>query len=185
MKYTYDEIETIDKVFAIAHAFTECRHWIEMEETDNYLTEYNVKKGLLGFLPIHVDYIGDLIEEMLRWSLDYDKYTGDIGDIVAKDFYGELTPSKIRDMSHNDPIKSVSEPRYTGRHFGSAYTFDEGQFLDPDGLLSYLWATNDHDLDLDEVQRLFKIGTQIDLRDDDESYDSGEDPVALAGSDPC
>lgn len=185
MKYTYDEIETIDKVFAIAHAFTECRHWIEMEETDNYLTEYNVKKGLLGFLPIHVDYIGDLIEEMLRWSLDYDKYTGDIGDIVAKDFYGELTPSKIRDMFHNDPIKSVSEPRYTGRHFGSAYTFDEGQFLDPDGLLSYLWATNDHDLDLDEVQRLFKIGTQIDLRDDDESYDSGEDPVALAGSDPC
>ena len=185
MKYTYDEMETIDKVFAIAHALTECRYWIEMEETENYLTEHDVKNGRLGFLPIHVDYIGDLIEEMFRWSLDYDKYTGDIGDIVAKDFYGELTPSKIRDMFLGDPLKAVSEPEYTGRYFGSAYSFDEGQFLDPEGLLDYLRKTHDHDLDIDEVEKVFKIGHYIELRDDDESYDSGEDPAALAGSDPC
>ena len=51
--------------------------------------------------------------------------------------------------------------------------------------MDYLRKTHDHDLDIDEVEKVFKIGHYIELRDDDESNDSGEDPVALAGSDPC
>ena len=49
MTYTIDEKVIIDKVFAIAHAMTECRYWIDMEETENYLTEHDVKEGRLGF----------------------------------------------------------------------------------------------------------------------------------------
>ena len=168
MTYTIDEKVIIDKVFAIAHAMTECRYWIDMEETENYLTEHDVKEGRLGFLPIHWDYIGDLIEEMFSWSLSYDKYTGNMGDVVADGFYSSgLTPKKIRDMFHNDPLKAVSEPEYVGGHFDSPYSFNEGQFLDPDGLLDYLRKTNDHDLDIDEVEKVFKIGDYKELREED------------------
>ena len=169
MIYTFDEIEIIDKVFAIAHAMTECRYWIDMEETDNYLTEHDVKEGRLGFLPIHWNYIGNLIEEMFSWSLSYDKYTGNMGDVVADGFYsGGLTPKKVRDMFHNDPLKAVSEPEYTGSHIGSPYTFYEGQFLDPEDLMDYLRKTNDHDLDIDEVEKIFKIGDYKELREEED-----------------
>ena len=168
MTYTIDKEEIIDKVFAISHAMTECRYWIDMEETNNYLTEHDVKEGRLGFLPIHVDYIGNLIEEMFSWSIKYDKYTGNMGDVVADGFYsGDLTPEKIRDMFHKDPLKAVSKPEYTGGYFDSPYTFNEGQFLDPEGLLDYLRSTNDHDLDIDEVEKVFKIGDYKELREED------------------
>ena len=169
MTYTIDEKVIIDKVFAIAHAMTECRYWIDMEETQNYLTEHDVKEGRLGFLPIHTEYIGDLIEEMFSWALSYDKYTGNMGDIVADNFYSyDLTPKKVRDMFHNDPLKAVSEPEYVGGHFDSPYSFDEGQFLDPEGLLDYLRKNNDHDLDIDEVEKIFKIGHYIELREEED-----------------
>ena len=92
-----------------------------------------------------------------------------MGDVVADGFYsGDLTPKKIRDMFHKDPLKAVSEPEYTGSHFGSPYTFYEGQFLDPEGLLDYLRSTNDHDLDIDEVEKVFKIGDYKELREEED-----------------
>ena len=57
--------------------------------------------------------------------------------------------------------------KYTGGYFDSPYTFNEGQFLDPDGLLDYLRKTNDHDLDIDAVEKVFKIGTYAELREED------------------
>ena len=71
-------------------------------------------------------------------------------------------------MFHKDPLKAVSEPESTGSHFGSPYTFYEGQFLDPEGLLDYLRSTNDHDLDIDEVEKVFKIGDYKELREEED-----------------
>ena len=65
MKYTYDEIETIDKVFAIAHAFTECRHWIEMEETDNYLKGIDSNQKNLLFCRLFVGFLSSEVTDII------------------------------------------------------------------------------------------------------------------------
>ena len=51
---------------------------------------------------------------------------------------GDLTPQKLEICFIKTHLNDISEPEYTGSHFGSPYTFYEGQFLDPEGLLDYL-----------------------------------------------
>ena len=167
----------IDKVCAITHALVECRFWFDMEEEHNYLHRKAVQEGKVGFLTIHRLYISDLIEEMFSWAYRYTKYSGELGDIVVDSFYNEEfspdkikrnSPEKIREKFLANPLLAVSEPRYTGRSLGSHFTFDEGQFIDPDGLLAYLNGCSDHGLDVDEVERVFKIGAYLEDREEEE-----------------
>lgn len=159
----------IDKVCAITHALVECRFWFDMEEEHNYLHKEAVQEGRVGFLTIHRLYVSDLIEEMFSWSYRYTKCTGQLGDIVVDSFYNdELSPEKIREKFLANPLKAVSEPKYTGRSLGSPYTFAEDQFIDPDGLLTYLNECFDHGLDVDEVEKIFKIGAYLEDREEEE-----------------
>ena len=160
----------IDKVCAITHALVECRFWFDMEEEHNYLHKEAVQEGRVGFLTIHRLYVSDLIEEMFSWSYRYTKCTGQLGDIVGDSFYNDgLFPEKIREKFLANPLKAVSEPKYTGRSLGSPYTFAKDQFIDPDGLLTYLNECFDHGLDVDEVEKIFKIGAYLEDREEEEA----------------
>ena len=144
----------IMKVYGIALALYECRYWIDCEEENNYLTKHDINAGHVAtFNMVHytiAEYVADLIEEMFSFSLSYDKYTGNMDDIVASN----ICPFQARKDFKNNLLKAVSEPEY--QRWSKAW--DEGQYLDPDSLIHYLERTTDHGLDIKEVSKIFKIG---------------------------
>ena len=151
---TTEEKNIIMKVYGITLGLYECRYWIENEEENNYLTKYDINEGHVASFNMMdytiSDYVADLIEEMFSFSLSYDKYTGNMDDIVA----GNICPFQARKDFKDNLFKAVSEPEYGRWSKG----WDEGQYLDPDGLIHYLERTSDHGLDIDQVSKLFKIG---------------------------
>lgn len=153
-KYSVDERNIIMKVYGITLGLYECRYWIENEEDNNYLTKHDINEGHVAtFNMVHYtisDYVADLIEEMFSFSLSYDKYTGSMDDIVASN----ICPFQAKIDLKDNLFKFVSEPEYSSWGKG----WDEGQYLDPDGLIHYLERTSDHGLDIDQVSKLFKIG---------------------------
>ncbi len=149
-----DERNIILKVWAISLGLMECRYWIECEEDNNYLTKHSISEGNVATFNMTnytiTEYVADLIEEMFSFSHSYDKYTGNMDDIVAS----SICPYESKKHFMDDPFKAVSEPEYStwGMSWG------EGQYLDPDGLIYYLERSVDHGLDIEKVSKLFKIG---------------------------
>jgi hypothetical protein len=144
----------IMKVYGIALGLNECRYWIDCEEENNYLTKHDINTGgVASFNMVHytiAEYVADLIEEMFSFSLKYDKYTGEMDDIVTSN----MCPFEALKDFKDNPLKAVSEPKY-GRWEKS---WGEGQYLDPDSLIHYLEQTSDHGLDIEKVSKIFKIG---------------------------
>ena len=149
------------KVFAIGHALMECRYWHEVAYTDgnNYLTEENVKEGRLGFRWKDTEYISNLIEEMFCWTYNYNTYEGSMSDIVKDDWYSESLES-IAKTFIDQPLVAVSEKGYDD--------WEDDQYIDSNGLLGYLASNIEHDLDLEEVSKIFAIGEYEYLRDEED-----------------
>jgi protein involved in sex pheromone biosynthesis len=151
---TTEEKNIIMKVYGITLGLMECRYWIDCEEENNYLTEHDINEGNVAtFNMVHYtvsEYVANLIEEMFSFSLSYDKYTGNMDDIVA----GNICPFQSSKDFRANPLKAVSEPEYSSWGKG----WDEGQYLDPDSLIHYLEQTSEHGLDIDQVSKIFKIG---------------------------
>ena len=149
------------KVFAIGHALMECRYWHEVAYTDgnNYLTEENVKEGKLGFRWKDTEYISNLIEEMFCWTYNYNTYEGSMSDIVKDDWYSESLES-IAKTFIDQPLVAVSEKGYDD--------WEDDQYIDSNGLLGYLASNIEHDLDLEEVSKIFAIGEYEYLRDEED-----------------
>ena len=149
------------KVFAIGHALMECRYWHEVAYTDskNYLTEENVKEGRLGFRWKDTEYISNLIEEMFCWTYNYNTYEGSMSDIVKDDWYSESLES-IAKTFIDQPLVAVSEKGYDD--------WEDDQYIDSNGLLGYLTSNIEHDLDLEEVSKIFAIGEYDYLRDEED-----------------
>jgi len=153
-KYSAEERNIIMKVYGITIGLYECRYWIDCEEEHNYLTEHDIKEGnVASFNMMHYtisEYVAELIEEMFSFAISYDKYTGNMDDIVSSN----ICPFQARKDFKDNLFKAVSEPEYGRWSKG----WDEGQYLDPDGLIHYLEQTSDHGLDIDQVSKIFKIG---------------------------
>ena len=149
------------KVFAIGHALMECRYWHEVAYTDgnNYLTKENVKEGRLGFRWKDTEYISGLIEEMFCWTYNYNTYEGSMSDIVKDDWYSESLES-IAKTFIDQPLVAVSEKGYDD--------WEDDQYIDSNGLLGYLASNIEHDLDLEEVSKIFAIGEYEYLRDEED-----------------
>ncbi len=149
------------KVFAIGHALMECRYWHEVAYTDgnNYLTEENVKEGRLGFRWKDTEYISNLIEEMFCWTYNYNTYEGSMSDIVKDNWYSESLEN-IAKTFIDQPLVAVSEKGYDG--------WEDDQYIDSNGLLGYLASNIEHDLDLEEVSKIFAIGEYEYLRDEED-----------------
>ena len=152
------------KVFAIGHALMECRYWHEVAYTDskNYLTEENVKEGRLGFRWKDTEYISKLIEEMFCWSYDFNTYQGSMSDIVKDDWYSAHVPplDDIAKTFINKPLVAVSEKGYDG--------WEDDQYIDSNSLLEYLENNIEHDLNIEEVSKIFAIGEYEYLRDEED-----------------
>ena len=160
--YSLEERDIIEKVYGITIGLMECRYWIDCEEENNYLTEHSIKEGNVASFNLMSwsisDYVAELIEEMFSFSLSYDKYTGNMDDIVKS----SICPiQSLKDFRAN-PLKAVSEPEYGRWSKG----WDEGQYLDPDSLIHYLEQTSDHGLDIDQVSKIFKIGEYEEEREE-------------------
>ena len=149
------------KVFAIGHALMECRYWHEVAYTDskNYLTEENVKEGRLGFRWKDTEYISNLIEEMFCWTYNYNTYEGSMSDIVKDDWYSESLED-IAKTFIDKPWVAVSEKGYDG--------WEDDQYIDSSSLLGYLASNIEHDLDIEEVSKIFAIGEYEYLRDEED-----------------
>ena len=149
------------KVFAIGHALMECRYWHEVAYTDgnNYLTEENVLEGNICFRPRDAEYISNLIEEMFCWTYNYNTYEGSMSDIVKDDWYSESLES-IAKTFIDQPLVAVSEKGYDD--------WEDDQYIDSNGLLGYLASNIEHDLDLEEVSKIFAIGEYEYLRDEED-----------------
>ena len=148
------------KVFAIGHALMECRYWHEVAYTDgnNYLTKENVLEGNICFRPQDAEYISDLIEEMFCWTYNYNTYEGSMSDIVKDDWYSESLED-IAKTFIDKPWVAVSEKGYDG--------WEDNQYIDSNSLLGYLASNIEHDLDLEEVSKIFAIGEYEYLRDEE------------------
>lgn len=159
-EYTDREKSIMVGVYAIASVIGECRYWIENEESENYLTEENVRSGracsfvhLPRLISYEVsEYASGFVEEAFRWSLDYDKYTGNIGDVVSSRVAWDGHESWKNFVKN--PLKAVCNPTYS--RWG--YEFDEGELISGDRLIDFIHEVEGHDLDLDEVEKFFKIG---------------------------
>ena len=152
------------KVFAIGHALMECRYWHEVAYTDgnNYLTEENVLEGRLGFRWKDTVYISGLIEEMFCWTYNYNTYEGSMSDVVKDDWYSvhEKALEDIAKTFIEDPWLAVSERGYDG--------WEDNQYIDSNSLLEYLKNNIEHDLDIEEVSKIFAIGEYEYLRDEED-----------------
>ena len=158
------------RIFAIGNALTECRYWHEVsyEEGDNYLTKKNVLKNRLGFRWQDCEYIAEFIEEMFSWSYHYHTYEGSMTDVVSSNWYHDKSLQDILVTFVEKPWLAVSEPKYVHNNYLDHYEWEDDQFINPDGLLNYLKATNDHGLDLEEVSKIFAIGEYEYLRDEED-----------------
>lgn len=172
-EYTVEERNIILKVYAIALGLMECRYWHETEETSNYLTQHDVEEGHIATFNLVSDSISDYvstwIEEMFCFSQHYEMYEGSMTDIVNGNF------DSVREACNHfldNPTLAVSKPKYVGG-WSDKYEWAEGQYLDPEGLLHYLERTIDHDLDIEEVSKLFQIGDYEYLREETKEVASG------------
>jgi len=100
-----------------------------------------------------------LIEEMFCWTYNYNTYEGSMSDIVKDDWYSESLES-IAKTFIDQPLVAVSEKGYDD--------WEDDQYIDSNGLLGYLASNIEHDLDLEEVSKIFAIGEYEYLRDEED-----------------
>ena len=65
--------ELSDKMFAIANVLWECDHWINCDQTYNYLNKDTVLRGGVGFDRDQLEYISDFVDEAFAWALKRDR----------------------------------------------------------------------------------------------------------------
>ena len=82
-----------------------------------------------------------------------------MSDMVKDDWYSESLEN-IAKTFIDQPLVAVSEKGYDD--------WEDDQYIDSNGLLGYLASNIEHDLDLEEVSKIFAIGEYEYLRDEED-----------------
>jgi len=127
--------ELTDKMFAIANVLWECDHWINCDQTYNYLNKDTVLRGGVGFDRDQLEYISEFVDEAFAWALKRDRYEVDIAGIVD---FGHDGIYEARKLFQSDPEKAA-----------------QNCFPEPEAICDFLKETENHGLDLNQVAKIF------------------------------